>query len=244
MVLSWIMVLILIVGCVVSFACNVLKLRKKLFITSDYCKKESCKHCQGLYTEWSKTLVAKVTQSFEQHVIIKQKHAKQFIIKFLEMKCKAINDQPEISAVKVCFHGTTKRNQRSIILSNFRIPDGLKIKRRNGSSFGNGIYMSPDYTFARTYSTNSQVFMCLSLPGKQYKGDCTGGFGKSVPNGYDSHVDRSGNILVFFDPSQLLPCSIVNLDASGVDRISRVKHRLSKYDHGIIPFLQSLPLIG
>ena len=106
----------------------------------------------------------------------------------------------------ICYRGTDSKNHNSIIQSNFVVPDGIQVKHRNGSTFGKGIYMSPDWKIAHSFSfsahcsdrDNKKVFVCLSLPGRQYNATEINSAGKPLKNGYDSHIDPSKTRLVFF----------------------------------------------
>ena len=224
------MLLILILGCCTCVACNHLKQQKHNFLPSGICVEKSCQHCHE-YEKWSIQLVERINKKFKKNVIIKKTFAQQFLMKFMEM-----NSKPNQSAVKIkiCYHGTLKKNHKSIIQSNLMIPKSL-----DSGLYGNGIYMSPDYKIAKCYSSNSQVFVCLSLPGKRYQARRfiryrENDYGVPLKKGYDSHISPDGKELVFFDPCQLLPCYLIH-----TDKVHEVQTELLKYD---IPFIHSFKI--
>ena len=159
------MLLMMVFGCAASFACNLLKKRRDVVLR-----------------DWSNELVQQITKTFKRHVVIKQKFAQQFLFKYVQMKST-------MSAVKikVCYHGTLEHNHKSIIQSNLMVPDGRKVHHRFGAGpYGKGIYTSPDHKFAGGYSPDSQVFVCLSLPGNQFNATCDTCFGASLRTGWQT----------------------------------------------------------
>ena len=52
----------------------------------------------------------------------------------------------------------------------------------------------------------------------------------------NSHISQNGTGWVFFDPFQLLPCDLIN-----INKVSEVKTELLKYD---IPFVENLKLFA
>ena len=230
------MLLIMIFGCCTSVVHNYLKQEKHVFVPSGFCVQKSCQHCQSVYEKWSTQLVKQIhlNKKFKSSVIIKKKFAQQFLIKFMEMNSKSNKSAVKI---KICYHGTLEKNYKSIIRSNLIVPDGMKVCHRTDKGFfGNGIYMSPHYKIANNYSSNSQVFVCLSLPGKRYTAKdysaCVNDVGISLKAGYDSHISPNGTEWVFFQSCQLLPCYLIN-----INRVHEVETELLKY---VIPFVENL----
>merc|ERR1712232_637062 len=125
----------------------------------------------------------------------------------------------ELAAPRVVFHWTQEQNFNSIIETGLRVPDGAAVTISHGSSFGNGIYVSPDFRYGKelfAYGAPA-AFMCLALPGKQHFGKPPAGIASlHAPgnDGYDSVVGREGqrgvDEWVFFNSSQLLPCFLVD----------------------------------
>lgn len=129
---------------------------------------------------------------------------------------------------RVVFHGTARSNFRAIIAGNLRVPDGDKVMSVSGrSTYGLGIYVSTSFDLALMYGRKHAaghgrselptdasggppvVFVCLSLPGRQHVSAPPADTAcREVRPGFDSHVsaDRGGQISVYFDSSQLLPC--------------------------------------
>jgi len=69
--------------------------------------------------------------------------------------------------------------------------------------WGKGIYASSEPFRTRSCGHNAKkVFICLSLPGKQYEAS-NKNRGKKLEEGYDSHY--KDDELVFFNCSHLLP---------------------------------------
>lgn len=231
------MFVMMILGCYVSHKRNVLE-RKKVDIVYEYLKNIKSHHNFVLFCrELAKIFVEKVNKSLKTDAIIKQKFAEQFIIKLMKMKFinrRSNNKHISPVQIKVCYHGTAQSNHKSIIESNLMVPDGYKLRHaRNAGYYGRGIYMSPDERVARCYSTNSQVFVCLSLPGRQYKAKeyriNDNDYGIPLQHGYDSHISPNGKEWVFFNPSQLLPCCLVDSI-----RASSVKNKLLTYDVSLV----------
>ncbi|CAE7198348.1 nipblb [Symbiodinium sp. CCMP2592] len=120
---------------------------------------------------------------------------------------------------KIVFHWTQERNFASIAREGLRVPDGAGVAIAHGSSFGNGIYVSPEFRYGKelfAYGARA-AFMCLALPGKQHFGkppaDGTG-FLSPEDDGYDSVIGREGqrgiDEWVFFRQDQLLLCFLVD----------------------------------
>jgi len=151
-------------------------------------------------------------------------------VAFVERYRRMVRDLgPERALPRVVYHGTAKANFNAIIAGNLRVPDGDQVVSVSGrSTYGHGIYVSTNFDLAVQYGkkhwgpqpalgagpsraehTNQPVFVCLSLPGRQHISvppEDTGS--RRVREGFDSHVsaDRGGQISVYFDSAQLLPC--------------------------------------
>ena len=228
------MFLIMIFGSVTCFAWNHLKQKKDIYDPSGICLQASCRKCRP-YQKLSTQLVERIRKKFKQNVIINKRFAMQFLIKFMEMSSKS---SESVAKIQVCYHGSLKKNYKSIIRSNLMVPDGWTFCHRTDCGwYGRGIYMSPDYNIARQYSSDSQVFVCLCLPGKRYKAkkvSCcrNDDYGIALKKGYDSHIGPHNKEWVFFDSCQLLPCYLIN-----TSQVRQVETELLKYD---IPFIKNL----
>lgn len=118
----------------------------------------------------------------------------------------------DVARPRVAFHWTQERNFEGIARDGLKVPDGAGVAVAHGSSFGLGVYVSPDFRYGKElFAYGAQAaFMCLSLPGRQH-------FGKpsdAAMEGYDSVVGREGqrgvDEWVFFRQDQLLPCFLVD----------------------------------
>ena len=109
------------------------------------------------------------------------------------------------------FHGTKRDNFSKIMNGNLRVPDGrLLLHTTDTGYFGKGVYTSPDFGLALTYSANGPIFVCLALPGKQFLASQATHLGKPCQPGFDSHYEASGTELVFFESDQLFPIFIAD----------------------------------
>uniref|UniRef100_A0A3P9N3D0 Poly [ADP-ribose] polymerase n=1 Tax=Poecilia reticulata TaxID=8081 RepID=A0A3P9N3D0_POERE len=121
------------------------------------------------------------------------------------MKIKHVQDIPE----RRLFHGTDTKNVDSICKYNF----DLRIPKKNGRTFGNGIYFAIHASFADKYSTNStlhgntkSIFLARVMVGK-----CNLGkpdlLKPDDENAFDSCVNDANNptIFIIFDPNQVYP---------------------------------------
>ena len=88
-------------------------------------------------------------------------------------------------------------------------------------AYGAGLYFSEKAEVATGYTGNrvNQVLLCKLLIGKEYR---IGGSRPSGPNpgnnaplqdGFDSHLVQDGNMVVIFDPDQVLPCYVVHYES-------------------------------
>lgn len=96
----------------------------------------------------------------------------------------------DVARPRVAFHWTQERNFEGIARDGLQVPDGAGVAVAHGSSFGLGVYVSPDFRYGKElFAYGAQAaFMCLSLPGRQH-------FGKpsaAAMEGYDSVVGREG----------------------------------------------------
>eukprot|EP01083_Nonionella_stella_P196950 724376_1 len=144
-----------------------------------------------------------VNISFVQH----------FVVKYFKM-CEEIGNA--LAYPKIVYHWTRSANFDPIAKAGLQVPDGVKVAHATDTGFyGRGIYTSPDPQYAQGYGHGAnKLFVCLSLPGRQYLASYPQSLGKPLMEGYDSHVSKDRNEMewVFFNSDQLLLCYLVTLD--------------------------------
>lgn len=131
----------------------------------------------------------------------------------------AIKRGLECARPRIVYHWTRAEHFESITRTGLRVPDGQTVKIKHGSSFGNGIYCSPEFRYGRemfSYGTDC-AFICLVLPGKQLFGKPPAdgsGFDASGDEGWDSSVGREGqrgvDEWILFRNDQVLTCFLVD----------------------------------
>ena len=138
---------------------------------------------------------------------------------------------------KITFHGTLPHLIPSIVQHGFLQPDdvhprtGLPLSVRCGSTYGRGIYSSPDPSFALMYSgweatetsPNSipglKLIVCATIMGRSVgisRDDNWREQHHSYP-GSDSHVANREKEYIVFHKAQILPCYVLHLDWGEVD---------------------------
>lgn len=165
--------------------------------------------------------------------------AVRFVAKAMEMRDQFLNageselQQRELSAPKVVYHWTPRKNFGSIIDTNLRVPDGRSVFHQTDSGyFGTGIYTSPDFAYGQAYAyEDGACFICLSLPGRQHLSTYPQDNGRpQCRAGFDSHMSACrGNMeWVFFDSAQLLPCYLVTQEtqATALEAVESAKEEL------------------
>ncbi|CAJ1422342.1 unnamed protein product [Effrenium voratum] len=132
---------------------------------------------------------------------------------------------------RVVFHWTQEKNFEGISQEGLRVPDGAGVAVAHGSSFGVGIYVSPDFRYGKELFAYGAPagFMCLALPGCQHFGKPTVPFAGGAA-GFDSVIGREGqrgvDEWVFFRSDQLLPCFL--LDELGLVLAKDAAHQAMK----------------
>lgn len=118
---------------------------------------------------------------------------------------------------RVVYHWTAEKNFEGIVREGLRVPDGAGVAVKHGSSFGIGIYVSPDFRYGEEFFAYGApaAFLCLALPGRQHFGKPPAdGLGLGQADGYDSVIGRENQRCVdewvFFRQGQLLPCFLVD----------------------------------
>jgi hypothetical protein len=139
----------------------------------------------------------------------------------------------ELCRPRVTFHGTSRHKVSSIVRWGFVIPGtkagSQKIGVKYGSSFGRGIYSSPDASYALFYSNLSdegykktraeelpglRLIISAVLMGRalQVTRAATRGTTEIADEKANSHVSPNKCEYVVFDPAQIIPCYVVHLD--------------------------------
>ncbi|KAH7327096.1 hypothetical protein BKA65DRAFT_566324 [Rhexocercosporidium sp. MPI-PUGE-AT-0058] len=136
----------------------------------------------------------------------------------------------ELCKPTVTFHGTQRHVVSSIVRWGFAKP-GEKagketVQMRCGSSFGVGIYSSPDISFALHYASNQhtqtrsedvpglQMIVCATLMGcpLTVSRDDTRKTLDLATKDANSHVSPNGMEYVVFDKAQIIPCYVIHFD--------------------------------
>ncbi|KAH8919258.1 hypothetical protein BT69DRAFT_1284978 [Atractiella rhizophila] len=130
---------------------------------------------------------------------------------------------------EVVFHGTLRKNVASIVVNGFRLPgqkttDG-EHQVRCGSTWGRGIYSSPDPSYSFSYADHTaasqrrlpgyKVVVAACLMGKRYQlkaGEYMRTSSRTRSATYDSHVSPSKLEYVVFNSAQLLPILVLHID--------------------------------
>ena len=145
--------------------------------------------------------------------IVNHKFARRFVRKYKRM-CRDIgykNVKP-----KIIYHWTNDHNFESIVENGLKVPDGKLVTHKTDIGFyGKGIYTSPDPLYAKCYGGGTnKLFVCLSLPGRQYKAVYPDDLGCGLKDNHDSHIsnDRCGKEWIFFSTEQILCCYLIDID--------------------------------
>jgi len=116
---------------------------------------------------------------------------------------------------ELAWHGTSDVAVDGIKSKGLVLPgQGNNVGHASGNKgfYGDGIYLSPMYTYSRGYMRGGRkgLFLCSVLLGRSRRlTDSV--LGQPVTLGYDSHIDPSGNEYVLFDEGQVLPCYLIEL---------------------------------
>ena len=148
---------------------------------------------------------------------------------FLSQEKYARVKKVDYASIEVCFHGTQRKFIPNIISRGFVKPgdvmndNGDILQIRCGSSYGQGIYTSPDPRYSMSYSDYSEgdfgrlpgekLIVCGILRGRPYTFNefnrkCT-----SPYDDFDSHVSPSGFEYVVFNSAQLLPLYVLHVSS-------------------------------
>ena len=137
-----------------------------------------------------------------------------------------------ITKPRLTFHGTESSKIGSIVQHGFLKPGdahpitGWTLGVRCGSTYGRGIYSSPDPSFSLAYSSMDaaetrpsdlpglKLIVCATLMGRTAqlnRGDDWRSRSEPYP-GADSHAANNSLEYIVFDAAQILPCYVVHLD--------------------------------
>lgn len=152
---------------------------------------------------------------------------------------RAEDARDKILAPRLTFHGTKRANVPHIVCHGFlkpgtALPGGWKNREgsgsvhqaQQGSTYGSGIYSSPDACFSLSYSGHAckatpaseyfglKLIVCATLMGRSVKVDRSFALWQEsdVLTGYDSHVANRNFEYIVFDPAQILPVYAVHMD--------------------------------
>lgn len=140
-----------------------------------------------------------------------------------------------LSEPSVTFHGAPRHFMESIVRYGFLLPGqqigktGKVLEVRCGSTFGRGIYSSPDPMYASAYTTfqsgsmhitkpsdvpGFRLVVCATLMGNPLRverHEARGADGLLGDNAH-SHVSPGGMEYIVFNPAQIIPVYILHLD--------------------------------
>jgi hypothetical protein len=151
--------------------------------------------------------------------------------------CSALDNPKDLASElcrpRVAFHGTSRHKVTSIVRWGFVIPgstaDNRRVLVQHGSSFGKGIYTSPDAEYALAYSRWSdrglvktraedlpglRLIICAVLMGRavQVTREATRRTTELADERANSHLSPNKCEYVVFDAAQIIPCYVVHLD--------------------------------
>ncbi|KAG5649922.1 hypothetical protein H0H81_001485 [Sphagnurus paluster] len=132
---------------------------------------------------------------------------------------------------EIVFHGTLRQHVGSIVRSGFVVPGektvtGETVGVRCGSTWGQGIYTSPDPGYSLSYTDytpdgsvkgkrrlllGQKLIVCAIVMGRRrdMSDPCRGV--RSTENGFDSHVCPSKKEYVVFHSAQVLPLYVLHI---------------------------------
>ena len=130
-------------------------------------------------------------------------------------------------STEVVFHGTQRKFISNIIARGFVKPGdtmngtGDKLQVRCGSTFGRGIYTSPEPRYSMSYSDVSdsseqripgqKLIVCAVLMGRRYVCSDPCRERDTAKDGYDSHASPMGFEYIVFNSAQLLPLYVLHV---------------------------------
>jgi hypothetical protein len=136
-----------------------------------------------------------------------------------------VQDFGSDARVLIGFHGTLSTNHTPIMHSNFsmrRVGQGS----HNNGWFGSGIYFARRAFTALGYNKGGkELLACLlvvqkTLPVPGPPGPGNKYHGQPCEEGYDSHLSPTGKELCLFNPRQILPCFLLELNSTNYLRVA------------------------
>lgn len=136
----------------------------------------------------------------------------------------------ELTRPRVTFHGTDASSVPNIVRCGFLLPGGrdpttgTEHEVRCGSTYGRGIYTSPDPIFSHGYTNGEKTNWSKKSVGGRKMIVCAQLMGRSVVVGSeqrgnttaimdaDSHVASNQLEYVVFDPAMVLPCYVIHYE--------------------------------
>jgi aprataxin and PNK-like factor len=145
----------------------------------------------------------------------------QFISKLESMKLKNSNTKLVIG-----FHGTHGEDTKRVIARSNFAPNKIGSNTGNKGWFGKGFYFSEQVSTALGYNAGGQLLACVLAVGRTFQcplpdSDLNPYHGKPCKTGYDSHYSPTKKELVMFNPKQILPCFLLNLNNAEYSAVRR-----------------------
>ncbi|KAI1745049.1 hypothetical protein F4680DRAFT_467285 [Xylaria scruposa] len=133
---------------------------------------------------------------------------------------------------RLTFHGTLRDDVSSIIRYGFLCPGTTNPKTKDehmvrcGSTYGRGIYSSPDAAFSLAYSGyychrtepdeffGLKLLVCATLMGRSAQISRAHNWREQTEpfKGADSHVANDGKEFIVFSPAQIIPVYLIHVD--------------------------------
>lgn len=148
---------------------------------------------------------------------------------------------------RLTFHGTRKDLVASVVQYGFLKPGdihpatGIPLPVRCGSTYGQGIYTSPNPTFSLMYSgraaraskskelSEMKLIVCATITGRtaQMRSEDDWREQSEPYPGADSHVANNQQEYTVFDSAQVLPCYVLHVDLKAEDAEEFLKNQLN-----------------
>lgn len=137
------------------------------------------------------------------------------MLDFLLMK-KQFQSSGVSSKVDIAFHGTLEKNLDSIVQNGLVVPGSMGVSVRCGSTYGKGIYLSPQARVSCSYTDSCMFILCAVLMGNRKPVTSIVRGSTQIAQGYHSHVSPCGNEWVVFNAAQVVPCYVVYMRGAEV----------------------------
>ena len=183
----------------------------------------------------------KAKARIHQYLLAMSKHKLRKSVPFRDIRPGSTDDTvPGLAAhlarPSVTFHGAPRHVMNSIVRYGFVLPgkeighSGQALEVRCGSTFGRGVYSSPDLMYASSYTQYQsgtslelnrpsdvpgfRIVVCATLMGRALqvsRGEARGVEGLLSEDAH-SHVSPSQLEYIVFDTAQIIPCYVLHLD--------------------------------